>query len=244
MCACALFACVYTRRTSVYSLIRRTFVESAQNLTPEKSLGGRKAKHVTVTHPLSRASALALRHSFSWPIFHQCALEPRWSFQNEEEGNRSPEDGVLFCSILISMHSGKKRKTKQKHMHSTSTLGSVHSVAFETFCWLTMALLVLWRKIVECFPFLSSRRSIVWWGTWLCACRYCLKLLNTSDLPRPKPSPVMVVQPTGLSIRSHLRRKCNDEGRSKGSNWSEYRLSLTQVAETFYCICIIIYQLV
>ena len=37
--------------TSAYSLTRRTFVESAQNLTPEKSQGRRKAEHVKVTHP-------------------------------------------------------------------------------------------------------------------------------------------------------------------------------------------------
>ena len=36
--------------TSVYSLIGRTFVESAHNLTPEKSQGGRKAQHITVTN--------------------------------------------------------------------------------------------------------------------------------------------------------------------------------------------------
>ena len=30
---------IYTRGTSVYSLIRRTFVESAQNLTPESPQG-------------------------------------------------------------------------------------------------------------------------------------------------------------------------------------------------------------
>ena len=47
-CVCDLLC---TRiHTSVYSLIRRTFVESAQNLTPEKSQGGRKAQHVTVIH--------------------------------------------------------------------------------------------------------------------------------------------------------------------------------------------------
>ena len=42
-CVCDLFACVYRQGTSDYSLIRRTFVESAQNLTPEKSQGGRKS---------------------------------------------------------------------------------------------------------------------------------------------------------------------------------------------------------
>ena len=39
-CVGDFFACVYT---SVYSLIRRTIVESTQNLTPEKSRGGRRA---------------------------------------------------------------------------------------------------------------------------------------------------------------------------------------------------------
>ena len=35
-------------------------------------------------------------------------------------------------------------------------------------------------------PF-SSRRSMVCECAWLCACRYCLKVLNTLDLPRSKP---------------------------------------------------------
>ena len=40
------FACMYTEykeETLVYSLIRKTFVESAQNLTREKSQGRHKA---------------------------------------------------------------------------------------------------------------------------------------------------------------------------------------------------------
>ena len=37
MCMCDLFACVCAWGVSVYSLIRRTFLESAQNLTLEKS---------------------------------------------------------------------------------------------------------------------------------------------------------------------------------------------------------------
>ena len=42
-CECDLFCkhtCVYTQGTSVYRLIQMTFVEFAQNLTPEKSGGG------------------------------------------------------------------------------------------------------------------------------------------------------------------------------------------------------------
>ena len=37
MCMCDLFACVCAWGASVYSLIGRTFLESAQNLTLEKS---------------------------------------------------------------------------------------------------------------------------------------------------------------------------------------------------------------
>ena len=35
-CVCGLFECVCTRGTTVYSLTQKTFVGSAQNLTPEK----------------------------------------------------------------------------------------------------------------------------------------------------------------------------------------------------------------
>ena len=47
-CECDLFCkhtCVYTQGTSVYSLIQITFVEFAQNLTPEKSGGGGGGGH-------------------------------------------------------------------------------------------------------------------------------------------------------------------------------------------------------
>ena len=66
--------------TSVYSLIPRTFVESAQNLTPEQSQGGCKAYHILVTalfgdHAIScltwavesQASTLALRDTSPHP---------------------------------------------------------------------------------------------------------------------------------------------------------------------------------
>ena len=43
VCICDLFACVWTQGTLVYSLIRRTFVESSLNLTPETSPCGCKA---------------------------------------------------------------------------------------------------------------------------------------------------------------------------------------------------------
>ena len=40
--ACDLFTYVYTRETSVNSLVRGSFAEFAQNLIPEKSPGGYK----------------------------------------------------------------------------------------------------------------------------------------------------------------------------------------------------------
>ena len=42
-CICNLFACLCTMGTVVYCLIRSTFVESALNLTLEKSQGRHKA---------------------------------------------------------------------------------------------------------------------------------------------------------------------------------------------------------
>ena len=70
-CVCDLYACVYARETSVYSPIRKTFVASENNFTPQKYRGGHKAYDVTVNHPSGdhggscwccfRASALALQ---------------------------------------------------------------------------------------------------------------------------------------------------------------------------------------
>ena len=54
MCVCdCFFVCMRIRTgdLGLDSLIQRTFVESAQNLTPKNSQGGRKAEYVTVTHP-------------------------------------------------------------------------------------------------------------------------------------------------------------------------------------------------
>ena len=40
------------------------FIEFAQNLTPEKSQGGRKAEHVTVTHPFGDHALSCLTLNF------------------------------------------------------------------------------------------------------------------------------------------------------------------------------------
>ena len=47
---------------------RRTFVESAQNLTPERSQGKRKAYHVTVTYPFSDHVRLESEYSCLAPL--------------------------------------------------------------------------------------------------------------------------------------------------------------------------------
>ena len=57
------------------------------------------------------------------------------------------------------------------------------------FVWLTMALSRPFKEDRRVLPLstpLSSRRSMVW-CPWLCARRYFLRFLNTSDLPRSKP---------------------------------------------------------
>ena len=72
-----LHAYQYTRETLVYGLIRRAFVESAQNLTPEKAQGvvikcaltGRKAEHVTVNHPLDEPRFILLNTGFGLNFF-------------------------------------------------------------------------------------------------------------------------------------------------------------------------------
>ena len=77
-------------------------------------------------------------------------------------------------------------------MRSTPSLKSFPSVAFETvpmFIWLTMALSHPFKEDHWVLPLsmpLSSRWLVVW-DPWLRAFRYCLRLLNTSDLPRREP---------------------------------------------------------
>ena len=66
-----------------------------------------------------------------------------------------------------------------------ASLRSFPNVAFEpvpVFVW-TMALSRPFKE--DGLALLSSRRSMVW-CPWLCARRQCLKLLNTSDLPRSR----------------------------------------------------------
>ena len=91
-------------------------------------------------------------------------------------------------------------------MRSTPSLRSFSNVAFETvpvFVWFTMALSRPFKEDRQALPLstsLSSRRSMVW-CPWLCARRWCLQLLSTSDLPRRKPL-VRVSFPASLSARS------------------------------------------
>ena len=70
-CVCDLFPCVYTKMISVYSLIQRTSVEFALDLTPEKSQGGHKAEDMTVTRPFGDHTQLCLTLAFKSE--HSCS---------------------------------------------------------------------------------------------------------------------------------------------------------------------------
>ena len=70
-CVCDLFPCVYTKMTSVYSLIQRTSVEFALDLTHEKFQGGHKAEDMTVTHPFGDHTQLCLTLAFKSE--HSCS---------------------------------------------------------------------------------------------------------------------------------------------------------------------------
>ena len=72
MYTCALFACVYTQTTWVYCLIQKSSIGSAQNLTAEKSRGGSKAQHTTVTHPWGGPYSTVL--SLDFESKHPCSM--------------------------------------------------------------------------------------------------------------------------------------------------------------------------
>ena len=78
-CICDLFASARTQGDLglLSRCIRRTFVESAENLTPEKAQDvvikcastGRKAEHVTVRHPLDEPRSIVLNFGFGLNFF-------------------------------------------------------------------------------------------------------------------------------------------------------------------------------
>ena len=75
-CVCGLFLHAHTHGgTSVYSLIRRTFVESMQNVTPEESQGGRKDWHITVTHPFGDHAPSCL-YNLVFESEYSCSAPP------------------------------------------------------------------------------------------------------------------------------------------------------------------------
>ena len=74
-CVGDLFACVYTGRTSVYSHIRRAFVESAQVLTLEKSQSLARNGHPSKWWPCS----VMVNFGFWERVFLLCATDSvRW----------------------------------------------------------------------------------------------------------------------------------------------------------------------
>ena len=97
---CSFCMRIYTRRTSVYGLIR-TFVESAQALTPEKSQGPRKAQHVTVIHPFGDHAPSCLTFAFEREYLLCATDSPKKN--REEVGGRSVcvgGGGMLVVSCI------------------------------------------------------------------------------------------------------------------------------------------------
>ena len=111
-----------------------------------------------------------------------------------------------FCTAQFSSVQDGMFALGKAHMHSTLSLRSFPNVAFDTvpmLIWLMIAIFHPFNEGRLALPLampVSSRWSMVW-CPWLCACRQCLKLHNTSDLLRSKPL-VMVALPPSLSSQS------------------------------------------
>ena len=89
-CVCDLFACVYTRGTSVYSFIRRTFVGSAQFDPGEIA---------------ERVQSLACNRyaSIWWPRFIMAFRRPRFNTSASQHQGRGGggREGLNFCIRCI-----------------------------------------------------------------------------------------------------------------------------------------------
>ena len=123
---------------------------------------------------------------------------------------------------------------RKAHMHSTLSLGSFVNVTFEmipVFIWLMMALSRPFKEdhLAPSLSMpLSSRWSMVW-CPWLCAHRWCLKLLNTSDHPRSKPL-VRVALPASPLYITHYQTASGKwvPGTSYGPGCLPYRQRFTK----------------
>ena len=114
-----------------------------------------------------------------------------------------------FSSVLFKIYAlGKARKCPtwpQKFPHlchwNTFKVGLINDGPFSSS--------------VKCFLFHSSD----WWCDilpWFCACTKCLKLLNTSELPRPKPQLMIAMHclPAQSSLDFGLSRTVHTGGSS------------------------------
>ena len=74
--------CIHTGDLGL-QFTRRTFVESAQNLTPEKSQGGRKAQHITVSHPYDDHARLCITLALAFESECSCSapLTPQVTYR-------------------------------------------------------------------------------------------------------------------------------------------------------------------
>ena len=99
---------------------------------------------------------------------------------------------VQFSSIPDGIYALAKA-----HTRSTPTLRRFYNVVFDTVPAIIRLIDDGPLSSFQGTPPSSFRRSMVW-CPWLCVRRYCLKILNTSDLPRRMPL-AMVALPASLS---------------------------------------------
>ena len=131
--------CMCGRWTSVYSLIRRAFVESAQKLTPEKSAGGRKAWHITVNRPVGDHARSCLTLAFESEYSCSAPLTLQWQAlldvhiagtrwhpgrrQDEEEEEEEEEEKCVYGvpsrkRARCAYKDIRKRSSHHTHTHT------------------------------------------------------------------------------------------------------------------------------
>ena len=101
-----------------------------------------------------------------------------------------------LTSVEFKMASTCSGKPKYAPPHLLRCFPSVASDTVPMMVWLKRTLSCPFKEDRWVLPFstpLSSRRLMLW-QPWLCACRWCLKLLNVWDLLRNKPLVMVNIQ--------------------------------------------------
>ena len=151
-----------------------------------------------------------------WEMIRWCH---HWSVQRQQTTRKWEVDGGGTCapdhSAMFQFSDSHDKQEfssvknsiyplRNAHTRSTSPLRIFPNVAFQTvpmFAWLTMALSCPFKENHQMLPpsMPLSFMQLMMWCYWLCACRYCLKLLNSWD-PLRRKRLVMVVLPVNKNI--------------------------------------------